>query len=117
MPIDAVDEFPVVCRSLSVDTMRNFIKSIDQRLLEPIPDVSISISFNNECELQILYTYKGYGYDDLTKYEITVCVSSTYVIIYGNNGAIMMYDGDGEELGVKERVFSTVMDILNRFKS
>lgn len=108
MPLDAIKEFPVVCSKLSVDTMLNVLKSVDYRLLEPIPDVETAIFFQYECEIHIVYKYNDH--------EISVCIASTYVIIHEKNNAIMMYEGDGEELSVKERLFNTIMSILNRFR-
>lgn len=108
MPLNAIKEFPVVCSKLSLDAMLNFLKSVDQRLLEPIPNIETSIFFEYECEIHIVYKYNDH--------EISVCITSTYVIVHEKNNATMMYYGDGEELSVKERLFATVMDILNRIR-
>lgn len=108
MPLDAIKEFPIVCNKLSVDTMLNVLKSVDHRLLEPIPDIETTIFFQYECEIHIVYKYNNH--------EVSVCIASTYVIIHEKNNSIMMYEGDGEKLSVKERLFSTIMDILNRYR-
>ena len=108
MPLHSINEFPAVYNKLSVDTMLNLLKSVDQRLLELIPEVNTSISVNYECEINIEYKYKDR--------KVSIFIASTYVIVHEESGSVMMYEGDGEKLNVKERLFSTIMDILNRFR-
>lgn len=109
MPLDAIKEFPVVCSELSVDTMLNVLKSVDYRLLEPIPDVETSIFFQYECEIHIVYRLNGR--------EVSVAIASTYIIVHSGNESVMMYEGDGEVECVRIRLFNTIMNILNQFKN
>lgn len=105
MIIESDDGLPIDINNIDIDVVTNLIKYVDIRLLSPIQDVEINISMKNGHEINISYKYNN-------NYIVSIYIYSAYILIYRNNTYTMMYEGDGEKLNIRERLFSMIMNIL-----
>ena len=80
------------------------MKYVDIRLLEPIDGIEISTFLHYGEELHIFYR----GNDR----EISINITNNYVMVNADKQSTLMYDGDGEELSVKERLFGMIIDLI-----
>ena len=97
--------FPIIHTKINKDVIINIIKYLDLRLLEEIPGVDTSIHIHNGCEFELRYNYDNK--------EISVIISSAYIMVNSSYGCTMMYENDGEEIPVRNRLFNTVMSLIN----
>ena len=44
--------------------------------------------------------------------QISVNISNNYVMLNAEKQSVLMYEGDGEECSIKERLFGMVMDLI-----
>lgn len=90
---------------LRPSVIRNFIKCVDDRLLDSSFDVKININILINEDIQIIY--HGYRNND-----ITILVTDRYITVNYKNDTCLMYDGDESGLSVKERLFNLVIELL-----
>ena len=99
------NEFPVVCNKIDHAMLLNMMKYVDIRLLEPMNGITVSIFLHYGEELHIFYRS--------TNKQISINITNNYIMVNADKNSTLMYDGDGEETPVKERLFDMVMDLIN----
>ena len=98
------NEFPIVCGKINHSVLLNMMKYVDMRLLEPIDGIEIAAFLHYNEELHIFYRK-----DDK---RISIYITNNYIMVNAEKQSTLMYEGDGEECSIKERLFGMVMDLI-----
>ena len=98
------NEFPIVCDKIDLAILSNLMKYMDIRLLESINGIEMSAFLHYGEDLNIFYKRNSK--------QISINITNNYVMVNAENQSILMYDGDGEETPVKERLFGIVMNLI-----
>lgn len=101
------DWLPVKACRLDIESLQYMLKYVDYRLLDPIPEVTTRILFRYNREIVIFY--------ECNNQSVSVIVTKKYIMVNNKNNSTMMYENDGDSVPVRERLFSTIMSLLNNF--